>query len=146
MRVKNSAGRAGPGGSGPAADAFEPARFRRYSGRWMIARCSYALGRTCWLRLALALLCVLLCGMRRTSAQAQGVLTFKYTPAPRAQVAIWIEDANGQYLATVALTDAVGYRGIGNRPGSSDMNSGYRWPYGRREGVLPIWAHRRAAA
>jgi hypothetical protein len=26
------------------------------------------------------------------------------------------------------------------------MNSGYHWPYGRREGVLPIWAHRRAAA
>ena len=26
------------------------------------------------------------------------------------------------------------------------MNSGYRWPYGRREGVLPIWAARRAAA
>ena len=23
------------------------------------------------------------------------------------------------------------------------MNSGYRWPYGRREGVLPVWAHRR---
>jgi hypothetical protein len=26
------------------------------------------------------------------------------------------------------------------------MNSGYHWPYGRREGVLPIWAHRRASA
>ena len=26
------------------------------------------------------------------------------------------------------------------------MNSGFHWPYGRREGVLPIWAHRRAAA
>jgi len=26
------------------------------------------------------------------------------------------------------------------------MNSGFRWPYGRREGVLPVWAHRRAAA
>jgi hypothetical protein len=26
------------------------------------------------------------------------------------------------------------------------MNSGFRWPYGRREGVLPIWAHRRAEA
>jgi hypothetical protein len=26
------------------------------------------------------------------------------------------------------------------------MNSGYRWPYGRREGILPIWAARRAAA
>ena len=26
------------------------------------------------------------------------------------------------------------------------MNSGFHWPYGRREGVLPIWAHRRASA
>jgi hypothetical protein len=79
-------------------------------------------------------------------ALAQSVLAFKYTPAPRAQIAIWIEDGTGRFLSTVALTEAVGYRGIGNRPGSSDMNSGYRWPYGRREGVLPIWAHRRAAA
>jgi hypothetical protein len=74
------------------------------------------------------------------------VLELDYTPAPRAQVAIWIEDANGAYLATVALTEAVAYRGLGNRPGASQMNSGYRWPYGRREGALPIWAHRRAAA
>lgn len=81
-----------------------------------------------------------------TPARAQSVLTFKYTPAARAQLAIWIEDAQGRFLATVALTEAVGYRGIGNRPGASDMNSGYRWPYGRREGVLPIWAQRRAAA
>ena len=34
-------------------------------------------------------------------------------------------------------------RGIGNRPGATQMNSGFRWPYGRREGVLPVWAHRR---
>ena len=79
-------------------------------------------------------------------ARAQSVLSFKYTPAPRAQIAIWIEDAKGQFLATVALTESVGYRGIGNRPGASNMNSGYRWPYGRREGVLPVWAHRRASA
>lgn len=80
------------------------------------------------------------------AAHAQGVLSFMYTPAPRAQLAIWIEDGSGQFLATVALTEAVGYRGIGNRPGASNMNSGYRWPYGRREGALPVWAHRRASA
>lgn len=74
------------------------------------------------------------------------VLELGYTPAPRAQVAIWIEDSAGTYLATVALTESVAYRGLGNRPGASQMNSGYRWPYGRREGALPIWAHRRAAA
>ena len=80
------------------------------------------------------------------SVRADTVLTFNYTPAPRAQVALWIEDASGKFLATVALTEAVAYRGIGNRPGASEMNSGYRWPYGRREGALPIWAHRRASA
>ena len=74
------------------------------------------------------------------------VLELGYTPVARAQVAIWIEDSAGTYLATVALTEAVAYRGIGNRPGASQMNSGYRWPYGRREGALPIWAHRRASA
>lgn len=78
--------------------------------------------------------------------EAATLLEFRYTPVARAQVALWIEDADGGYLATVALTEAVAYRGIGNRPGASQLNSGYRWPYGRREGVLPVWAHRRADA
>jgi hypothetical protein len=78
--------------------------------------------------------------------RADSVLSFQFTPAPRAQIAIWIEDAAGHYLRAVALTEAVAYRGIGNRPGASQMNSGYRWPYGRREGALPIWAHRRMSA
>jgi hypothetical protein len=84
-----------------------------------------------------------------STARAQAaahVLEFGYTPVARAQVAIWVEDAAGTYLTTVALTESVAYRGLGNRPGASLMNSGYRWPYGRREGVLPVWAHRRAAA
>jgi len=81
------------------------------------------------------------------SASAQTrFLEVRYTPTKRAQVAIWVEDANGQFLQTLMLTEAVGYRGIGNRPGALQMNSGFRWPYGRREGVLPIWAHRRSAA
>jgi hypothetical protein len=74
------------------------------------------------------------------------VLELKFTPAPRAQIAIWLEHADGGFIRTLALTEAVAIRGIGNRPGASQMNSGYRWPYGRREGVLPIWAARRAAA
>lgn len=74
------------------------------------------------------------------------VLEFRWTPAPRAQVAIWLEDADGRFLRTVYLTEATAFRGVGNRPGASLMNSGYRWPYGRREGVLPVWAARRASA
>jgi hypothetical protein len=72
--------------------------------------------------------------------------TVRFTPTPRAQIAVWIESADGARFATIRLTDAVARRGLGNRPGASQMNSGYRWPYGRREGVLPVWAHRRAAA
>jgi hypothetical protein len=79
-------------------------------------------------------------------ALAEDLLEFRYTPVARAQVAIWVEDAAGNFVATIALTEAVAFRGIGNRPGASQMNSGYRWPYGRREGVLPVWAHRRASA
>ena len=74
------------------------------------------------------------------------LVDIQYTPTKRAQIAIWIEDQDGTFIRTLALTQAVAYRGIGNRPGASQMNSGFRWPYGRREGVLPVWAHRRAAA
>ena len=73
-------------------------------------------------------------------------LEFKFTPTPRAQLALWIEKDDGSIFKTIRLTQAVSVRGIGNRPGASQMNSGFRWPYGRREGALPIWAHRRAAA
>src|SRR4029077_1932392 len=41
---------------------------------------------------------------------------------------------------------AVSLRAGGSRPGAGQMNGGFHWPYGRREGVLPISAHRRAAA
>lgn len=82
-----------------------------------------------------------------TPAFAQGrLLSIRYTPTKRAQVAIWIEAADGTFLQTILLTEAVALRGIGNRPGAMAMNSGFRYPYGRREGVLPIWAYSRAAA
>lgn len=80
------------------------------------------------------------------SAQDPRVLVIEMHPTDRAQIAVWIEDAEGRFLRTLALTSAVAYRGIGNRPGASQMNSGFRWPYGRREGVLPVWGHRRAGA
>src|SRR5688572_1400288 len=74
------------------------------------------------------------------------ILELHFTPTKYAQLAIWVEHANGEFLGTVRLTEAVAKRGIGNRPGASQMNSGFRWPYGRRDGALPIWATRRAAA
>jgi len=73
-------------------------------------------------------------------------LELRFTPTARTQIAIWIEQPDGRFLQTVKLTESVSRRGIGNRPGAAQMNSGFRWTYGRREGVLPIWAHRRSAA
>ena len=80
------------------------------------------------------------------SSTGQRILEFHFTPVSNAQIAMWLETSGGKFLATVGLTEAVALRGIGNRPGASQMNSGFRWPYGRRDGVLPIWAHRRMTA
>ena len=79
-------------------------------------------------------------------AADERAIIFTFTPTERAQIAIWIESADGMFRGTVGLTQAVSLHGIGNRPGAAQMNSGYHWPYGRREGVLPIWAHRRLSA
>jgi len=72
------------------------------------------------------------------------LLEFHFTPTKRAQIAIWIENADGVFMETVVLTSSVALRGVGNRPAALQMNSGFRWPYGRREGILPVWGHRRA--
>jgi hypothetical protein len=74
---------------------------------------------------------------------ASRVLRFRFHPTERAQLALWVESADGSVFRTVELTQATARRGIGNRPGALQMNSGFRWPYGRREGTLPVWAHRR---
>jgi hypothetical protein len=78
--------------------------------------------------------------------QNRGVIELRFTPTRFAQIAVWLESEDGERFATVRLTEAVARRGIGNRPGASQMNSGFHWPYGRREGALPVWASRRAAA
>lgn len=82
----------------------------------------------------------------RARAQDNRRVQIELTPTARAQMAIWVEAADGSRFATVRLTESVAYRGIGNRPGATQMNSGFRWPWGRREGVLPVWAHRRVDA
>lgn len=76
-------------------------------------------------------------------AQAQcRVVEVDTKPAPQIQVVAWLEDAAGNFVDTMYITDAVGRRGIGNRPGRFDFNSGPMWPYGRRVTTFPIWAHR----
>jgi hypothetical protein len=59
------------------------------------------------------------------------------------QIAVWVEDAAGGFVDTLMVTSAVAIHGIGNRPGTWDMRSGPRFPYGRRQMALPIWAHAR---
>ena len=55
-----------------------------------------------------------------------------------------VESADGtRFVDTLMVTDAVAVHGIANRPGSWDLRSGPRFPYGRRQMALPIWAHAR---
>ncbi|MEM9458794.1 MAG: CFI-box-CTERM domain-containing protein [Myxococcota bacterium] len=71
------------------------------------------------------------------------LVEFHFEPVPDAQVAIWLEDADGNFVQDVFVTQATGRLGIGNRPGRWDFLSSWRFPYGPRTGVLPVWAHAR---
>ena len=51
-------------------------------------------------------------------AADERAIILNFTPTQRAQIAIWIESADGTFLSTVGLTQAVSVRGIGNRPGA----------------------------
>lgn len=74
-------------------------------------------------------------------ANACGV-DFQFVPTSHLQIVIWVEDAQGNFVDTVFITDAVGRYGLGNRPGILEFNSEFLWPYGRRESTFPVWAHR----
>src|SRR5262249_1649370 len=63
--------------------------------------------------------------------------------APNLQIVVWIEDAQGTYVDTAYITRLTGQFGLGNRPGEALLKTDFRWPYGRRDMVLPVWAHRR---
>ncbi len=73
----------------------------------------------------------------------EALLEFHFNPVADLQIAIWLEDADGNYLQDVLVTQATGKLGIANRPGLPLFVSSWRAPYGPREMVLPIWAHRR---
>lgn len=79
---------------------------------------------------------------RADAANECRVVEATFKPADKLQVVVWLEDPQGNFISTVYVTDAVGRRGIGNRPGRFDFNSGPHWPYGRRLTVFPVWAHR----
>lgn len=78
----------------------------------------------------------------RAEAQQCRVVEMQMTPAAGLQIVAWVEDTAGNYVDTAYITSATGFYGIGNRPGIAEFNSGPAWPYGRREMVFPVWAHR----
>jgi hypothetical protein len=64
-------------------------------------------------------------------------------PVPHVQMAVWVEDDQGNYLATLYVTRLTGSLGLANRPGLPTFKSDYRYPYGSRQMVMPVWAHAR---
>ncbi len=58
------------------------------------------------------------------------------------QIVVWLERPDGEYLRTVYITNETGIRGLGNRPGRFDFNSGPLWPYGRRSTTFPVWSNK----
>jgi hypothetical protein len=87
-------------------------------------------------------LCLALASPQVAAAQKCRVLEVQMTPSARLQIVAWVETAAGVYVDTAYITNATGFYGIGNRPGVLEFNSGPAWPYGRRESVFPVWAHR----
>ena len=100
--------------------------------------------RSTWASVGLsaAILAVAMPG-QASAAEGDALLEFHFQPVPGAQIAIWLEDADGNFVQDVFVTQATGTLGIGNRPGRWDFLSSWRFPYGPRPGVLPIWAHAR---
>ena len=66
-----------------------------------------------------------------------------FKPVKNLQIAVWIEDPQGNYVATAYVTRLTGTFGLGNRPGNHFLHAATRFPYGRRDMVLPVWAHKR---
>jgi MYXO-CTERM domain-containing protein len=92
------------------------------------------------LALAAALL-ALASGRARAENDCRSV-NIRFVPSEDLQIVAWIEDAAGNYIDTAFITQTTGLRGLGNRVGLMGLKTGPRWPYGSREDVLPIWAHR----
>jgi hypothetical protein len=57
----------------------------------------------------------------------------------KCQIAVWIEDADGNYVDTAYVTRMTAKRGLGNRAGDIDA----RWSGGARLSTLPVWAFHR---
>jgi hypothetical protein len=56
---------------------------------------------------------------------------------------VWVKDPLGNFVATLYVTRLTGTFGLANRPGNHFLRTDVRAPYGRRDMVLPVWAHKR---
>ena len=93
------------------------------------------------MRWLLALL-VAMTGVARAQTTCRTVeVAFK--PVKNLQIAVWAEDPLGNYVATLYVTRLTGTFGLANRPGNHFLRTDVRAPYGRRDTVLPVWAHKR---
>ncbi|MDM7926849.1 MAG: FlgD immunoglobulin-like domain containing protein [bacterium] len=71
---------------------------------------------------------------------ASGTVSVTFSPSSGSnQMAVWLQDAEGEYLRTLWLTDFIGRRGGGNRTADTTLDTGS----GNRPDALPVWAHRR---
>jgi hypothetical protein len=85
---------------------------------------------------------ILVTGVARADAPCRTVeIAFK--PVKNLQLAVWIEDNKGNYVATAFVTRLTGTFGLANRIGNHFLHAAVRFPYGRRDMVLPVWAHKR---
>ncbi len=95
------------------------------------------------MRLGVLLLSLLgVAGIARADSSCRSV-EITFNPTPNLQAVVWVEDSNGNYIDTVYITRLTGSLGLANRPGNHFFKSDFRFPYGRRDMVLPIWAHKR---
>src|SRR5581483_2843832 len=92
------------------------------------------------LRLLPALLC--LAGAARAQSPCRTV-EVTFNPVANLQIAVWIKDAAGNYVDTAYVSRSTGSLGLANRPGLHLFKTDFRFPYGRRDMVLPVWAHKR---
>ncbi|HEX9100756.1 MAG TPA: hypothetical protein VF997_01065, partial [Polyangia bacterium] len=88
---------------------------------------------------------LLMTGVARaqTPAPTCRTVAVDFRPVKNLQIAVWAEDTLGNYVATLYVTRLTGTFGLANRPGNHFLHTATRFPYGRRDMVLPVWAHKR---
>lgn len=96
------------------------------------------------MRFAVGLIAVTLAASAVARAdQPCRTVSIDFKPVKNLQIAVWIEDPKGNFVATAFVTRLTGTFGLANRIGNHFLHAAVRFPYGRRDMVLPVWAHKR---